>query len=50
MIAVTIMVLCEDETTAVKVGEILNRAAAGIALEGHSVSVTYNTVEEEQEN
>lgn len=49
MIAVTMMVLCQEETDAAKVGEAFGRVAAGIALEGITVTVSFTTVDDEEE-
>ena len=48
-IVVGITVFCKSQEIAVKVGELLNRAAAGIALEGIDVGVSYTTVDDEEQ-
>jgi hypothetical protein len=48
-IGVGLTVLVEDEGDAVRVGEVLNRAAAGLALEGYTVSMNYTTYDKDND-
>lgn len=49
MIAVNLSVLCDKPEGVASTMEALGRVAAGIALEGHSVSVSVVTVDDEGE-
>lgn len=47
IMGVTINVQCKAEDELVRVGEILNRAAAGLALDGFTASINYINIPDE---
>lgn len=47
MIAVNLMVMCDEPAEVAATMEVLGRAGAGVALEGRTVTVTIVTVEDD---
>lgn len=49
-IAISVMVICENQDSALKVSEVLQRAAIGLALEGLSTSMSFTNLIDDNES
>lgn len=49
-IAVSVMVICENQEMALKASEVLQRAAVGLALEGLSTSMSFTQLNDNGDN
>jgi len=50
ILGVSISVMCKTEEEMLKAGEVLNRAAAGLAMEGFATGVNYTNIPDEEED